>query len=280
MVVDAFTDRFGAGNPAAVCILAAPLTEADCLRVAGEMRHSETAFLEPLGPDHYRLRWFSPRQEIPLCGHATLASAAVLFGDGHAHGPRIVFETLSGPLFVERSDAGFTLDFPAEVPLPTDGDARIIAAMGVRPRACLLGPRSGKLLLVLDSPAAVGAVEPDFAALRRVPAKSGVIVCAAGGHDADVTSRYFNPWAGVDEDPVTGAAHTLLGPYWSALLGKNPLRAHQVSPRGGRMLVEVRGDRVLLTGQAVVTLRGTLRIPDAGRAAESRNPRKPFPAIP
>lgn len=263
-VVDAFTDRAFRGNPAAVCLLDAPLDDAIRQEVAAEMRHSETAFLERLGPDHHRLRWFTPATEIDLCGHATLAAASVLFRHGHAAGDRLRFDSRSGPLYVDRvgADGRYRLDFPREDAVAAQADPALVAALGVRPVAAWKGPRSGKLLLELATPAEVVAARPDFHALRRLPGR-GVVVTAAGGDGADFTSRYFHPWAGVDEDPVTGSAHTLLGPFWAGRLGKGVLSAHQASARGGRMTVEVRGERVWMTGDAVEVLSGTLHLPAA-----------------
>jgi PhzF family phenazine biosynthesis protein len=264
-VVDAFTDRPFAGNPAAVCLLSEPMADDLKQKVAAEMNLSETAFVEPLpspdGVPTFRLRWFTPKAEIDLCGHATLASAAVLWRERGQVGDLVRFQSRSGELRVARDAGGLTLDFPAEAvevgPVPPG----IVAALGIpNVVASWRGPRSRKVILLLDSPGAVRALQPDLTALAACKDAWGLAITAQGGDQADFTSRYFHPWVGVPEDPVTGSMHTALGPLWAGRLGKQVLQAHQASARGGRMTVEVRGDRVLMTGQAVVVLRGTLSV--------------------
>ncbi len=250
-VVDAFTDRVFAGNPAAVVLPGTPLPDRLMQRIAAENNLSETAFAVPEG-ELWRLRWFTPTVEVDLCGHATLATSFVLAGQGHA-GP-LRYATRSGVLTAEMSADGIALDFPARdfaVVAEPDG---LEAALGVKPVEVL---RSADLVAVLASPEQVAGLRPD---LRRVAALPGgaVIVTAAGGQGADITSRYFAPAYGIDEDPVTGALHTQVLPYWAERLGRTTLTCRQASARGGAMVCTLRHDRVLLRGTAVLYARGEL----------------------
>lgn len=259
--VDAFSRVPFAGNPAAVCLPDAPLDAATMQAIAAEMNLSETAFPEPPAPDGARrLRWFTPEIEVPLCGHATLASAHVLFARG-AESP-ICFHSASGPLVAHRdADGAIRLDFPANPPLPASPPPGLLEALGCDLRARTLRSRKAWLVRLQDA-AAVRAVRPNFAALRTVELSGGplgVAVTAPGTEDeVDFVSRFFAPWVGVDEDPVTGVAHTVLGPYWAAELQKEHLRARQVSRRGGELGVTVAGDRVHLSGHAVTVMEGAV----------------------
>lgn len=262
--VDAFTDRAFAGNPAAVCLLPGPREPEWMQKVAREMSLSETAFLHPeeQGADgEYRLRWFTPAVEIELCGHATLASAHVLWETGRlAAGEPARFHTLSGLLTAEQSDGDIELDFPArpveEAPLPPG----LAEAVGSEPR--FVGRSRYDYLLELASEAAVRNAVPDHAVLRTLPVR-GVIITARGEETGsqpsfDFVSRFFAPGSGVDEDPVTGSAHCSLGPYWASRLGKASFLAWQASERGGAVRVRLEGDRVRLGGRAVTVLQGRL----------------------
>jgi PhzF family phenazine biosynthesis protein len=255
-VVDAFTDRPFAGNPAGVCPLDRPADEDWMQHVAAEMNLSETAFLVP-EDDGHRLRWFTPTLEVVLCGHATLAGAHVLWETGRlpADAPAR-FHTRSGLLTAARSGDGITLDFPAEMPTPCDPPAGLAEALGAKPKS--VGRNRMDYLIELDSEAAVRRLRPDFARLAELPVR-GVIVTGLSAERAyDFVSRFFAPASGVNEDPVTGSAHCALGPFWAARLGKSDLIGRQVSARGGVVRVGVRGERVLLGGRAVTVLRGTL----------------------
>jgi PhzF family phenazine biosynthesis protein len=260
-VVDAFTDRPFAGNPAAVCVLAAPADAGWMQRVAMEMNLSETAFPRPIdesGAD-FELRWFTPKVEVALCGHATLGSAHVLYETGAVPpGRPIRFRTLrSGVLTVARSGDGMlTMDFPACPPEKADV-AGLAEALGVSPSWTGRNAQND-ILAVIDDAQAVRSLTPDLAALARIDAR-GVCVTAAGT-DHDFVSRFFAPAVGVPEDPVTGSAHCMLAPFWAGRLGRTEMRAHQVSPRGGEVRVEARGDRVTLIGGAVTVIEGTLRV--------------------
>lgn len=263
--VDAFTDRAFAGNPAAVCWLP-EAREAEWMQhVAREMNLSETAFLVRReagdGGDGFDLRWFTPAVEVELCGHATLASAHVLWESGRlAAGETARFHTRSGLLTAERmpgADGWIELDFPAnraaEVP-PPPGLLESLGAAEVR----FVGKSRFDYLVELPSEAAVLALRPDFGRLRTIPVRGIVVTARAAQGPFDFVSRFFAPAAGVDEDPVTGSAHCTLAPYWGARLGRDTLLAHQVSARGGVMRLRLAGDRVKLGGQAVTVFSGRL----------------------
>jgi len=264
-IIDAFTDRPFAGNPAAVCLLDGDAwpDEGWMRRVAAEMNLSETAFAHPLPDGDWALRWFTPTVETRLCGHATLATTHALRSDGRVTGP-VRYSTLSGVLIATpRHDGSITLDFPAapltEAPLP-DGLAEVLNA---KPEVAYRTGALGDLLVVLPDEAAVRAVDPDFAALTRISVENdirGVIVTALAdpGGPADVVSRFFTPASGIPEDPVTGSAHTAVTPYWTDRLGRLEFTALQASARSGLLRVALHGDRVHLTGRAVTVLDGEL----------------------
>lgn len=262
--VDAFTRKPFRGNPAAVCLLDAPLEAAVMQAVAAEMNLSETAFVEAPGPDGVRrLRWFTPEVEVPLCGHATLASAHVLFGLGED--PPIRFASASGELVAHRDpDGAIRLDFPADPPAPAPAPPDLLAALGCDPGAPTYRARKAWVVRLRDA-AAVRSLHPDFAALRATNLAGGPLgvslTARDDAEDVDFVSRFFAPWVGVDEDPVTGVAHTVLGPYWAAELGKETLSALQLSRRGGELRVTVAGERVYLSGHAVTVLEGSVLLP-------------------
>ena len=255
--VDAFTRQPFGGNPAAVCVLPRPAEAAWMQRVAREMNLSETAFLVGRESDGYDLRWFTPAIEVDLCGHATLASAHVLWEDGHlSAGAPAVFHTRSGRLSAERRGDWIEMDFPAEPAEPAPVPKGLAEALGAEP--VHFGRNRFDCLVEVDSEATVRALDPDIRGLGALPVR-GVIVTARGETPGfDFVSRFFAPRAGVDEDPVTGSAHCCLGPYWRGRLGRDAFTAWQASARGGVVKVVVAGDRVLLSGQAVTVLRGEL----------------------
>lgn len=261
--VDAFTARPFAGNPAAVCILPSPHPETWMQQVAQEMNLSETAFLNRQG-DRFSLRWFTPKTEVDLCGHATLASAHVLWTEGHLPPTEIAqFETRSGLLTACQADDWIELDFPATPVLQTSPPSGLAEALGAE--IVFAGKSRFDYLIELPSEAAVRQLQPNFLQLRSLPVR-GVIVtsCVKSGSETeanssyDFVSRFFAPASGIDEDPVTGSAHCALGPFWQDRLGKDVLSAYQASPRGGEIQVRCRGDRVGLRGQAVTVLKGEL----------------------
>lgn len=253
--VDAFTSEPYRGNPAGVCILDEP-AEADWMQdVAREMNLSETAFLWS-HEGEYDLRWFTPITEVELCGHATLASAHVLW-ERELIGPdeAAAFHTLSGRLSARRDGDWIRMDFPAEPDEEAEAPSELVEALGVTP--AYVGKNRFDYLVELDSEQQVRDIEPDIGLLREVAAR-GVIVTAPASGDFDFVSRFFAPRSGVDEDPVTGSAHCCLGPFWQKRLGRSELTAFQASPRGGIVQVAVRDDRVLLGGQAVTVMDGEL----------------------
>jgi PhzF family phenazine biosynthesis protein len=257
--VDAFTDRPFGGNPAAVCKLSAAASDQWMRDVAREMNLSETAYLVHVD-DGYNLRWFTPAVEVDLCGHATLASAHVLWQEGHLP-PRqqARFHTRSGLLTANQRGDWIELDFPAKLAVAAEPPPALLPALGVAD-ARFVGRNEFDYLVELENEHAVRHLAPDHSALRGLPVR-GVIVTArgnAGGYD--FVSRFFAPGSGIDEDPVTGSAHTALGPYWAPLLGKTEFTAFQASERGGIVRVSVSGDRVLLGGQAVTVMTGELLV--------------------
>ena len=258
--VDAFADRPFAGNPAAICLLDQPGDARWMQDVAGEMNLSETAFLLPAG-DGFNLRWFTPAIEVELCGHATLASAHVLWETGRLDPASTArFHTLSGLLTAERKGEWIELDFPAnpvEEVSPPEGLIEALGGEPIEPR--FIGKSRFDYLVELTSEEAVRSAVPDHTRLRTLPVR-GVIVTARGdaGGPYDFVSRFFAPGSGVDEDPVTGSAHCTLAPYWADRLGKTEFLAYQASARGGVVRVRLDGDRVKLGGQAVTVLRGRL----------------------
>lgn len=254
--VDAFTDKPFAGNPAAVCLLPGAQDEGWMQNVASEMNLSETAFLYRQ-EDGFNLRWFTPAVEVDLCGHATLASAHILWEAGHlkpnesAH-----FYTHSGLLRAERKGGWVELDFPAEPEEPVPPPDDLAKALGINPE--YVGENRFDYLVEVDSEETVRSIKPDFALLGRISSRGVMITSRATSPEYDFISRFFAPGVGINEDPVTGSAHCCLGPFWSERLGKNELVAYQASSRGGIVRVRVSGERVYLGGQAITVLRGEL----------------------
>lgn len=255
-LVDAFSGEAWRGNPAGVCVLDGPAPDAWMAAVAAEVNAAETAFLSPgAGPGEWALRWFTPATEVDLCGHATLAGAHTLWSYGLADGP-LAFSTRSGVLRAEGRAGRVGLDFPALAAAPADLPAGVSAALGAPVRWA--GRNQTNWLVELADAAAVRALAPDMAGLVDMGAQ-GLIVTAQGEEGSDFVSRYFAPAVGVPEDPVTGSAHCTLAPFWAARLGRDHLRGHQVSRRGGWVEVAVAGDRVVLTGEAVTVIAGAVR---------------------
>ncbi len=252
--VDAFAGRVFEGNPAVVCPLDAWLGDHLLQAIAEENNLSETAFFVPRGSG-FHLRWFTPLTEIDLCGHATLASAHVIFSH-LGHTPKeIAFETRSGILTVARQGDLLVMDFPARPPRTCTPPPALVAGLGVRPLEVLA---ADDYIAVLESEDAIRAVAPDMAKLRELDLR-GVCVTARGS-DADFVSRFFGPKLGILEDPVTGSAHCELAPYWSARLAQASLKARQLSRRGGELHCELKGDRVALAGRAVTFMVGEISI--------------------
>jgi PhzF family phenazine biosynthesis protein len=253
--VDAFAEGLFAGNPAAVCPLQTWLDDGLMQRIAAENNLAETAFFvwsEQACP----LRWFTPTQEVNLCGHATLASAHVIFNELHPDLQVIEFQTRSGPLTVRRHPSGLEMNFPSRPPGPCVIPADLAVALGQTPISVLGGE---DLFVVLASEEQVIGLRPDFRGLKTMPFRG--VIATARGRDCDFVSRFFAPAAGIDEDPVTGSAHCALAPYWAGQLNRTSLTGRQLSLRGGVVDCEVLGERVLLRGRCVPYLRGIIEIP-------------------
>ena len=252
--IDAFTGRVFGGNPAAVCPLKEWLDDGVLQAIAQENNLSETAFFVPI--EHgYHIRWFTPVAEVDLCGHATLASAYVLFNIMDSSLSRVSFRSRSGILTVSKESDLLAMDFPSQPPRPCDAPADLLEGLGIKPLQVLC---SEDFLVVFSNEGEIRALEPDMAKLKSLPLR-GVIVTARGG-EADFVSRFFAPKYGISEDPVTGSAHCALTPYWAKELNKTPLKAHQVSKRGGELFCSDHGKRVLIAGRAVKYLEGTITL--------------------
>ena len=252
--IDAFANRPFAGNPAGVSPLEAWLDDATLQAIASENNLSETAFIVG-GEGAYELRWFTPAAEVELCGHATLASAYAIFEFLEPGRESVVFSTrYSGELRVVRNDSRLEMDFPAVPAVAVEPSKALSEALGIAPDALLAAPRD--YLAVYATQADVANLEPDFTLLSQLD-RDGVIV-AAPGDDVDFVSRFFAPKFGVPEDPVTGSAHCTLAPYWAERLGRDTLRARQISARGGDILCQVADDRIALTGSCALFLKGEI----------------------
>jgi PhzF family phenazine biosynthesis protein len=256
--VDAFTSRPFAGNPAAVCVLPQAPPDSWMQSVAREMNLSETAFLTPRG-GQYQLRWFTPSVEVDLCGHATLASAHVLWEDGHLPaGKQARFHTRSGLLTADQKGDWIELNFPATLAEECAPPPQLLEALGAI-GAGFVGRSRLDYLVQLPSEEAVRALNPDHTRLRRLTVRGVIVTAPASSPGFDFVSRFFAPGSGIDEDPVTGSAHCALAPFWGARLGQTHMTAYQASPRGGVVRVRLlEADRVALCGQAVTVLRGDL----------------------
>jgi PhzF family phenazine biosynthesis protein len=255
--VDAFASRRFGGNPAAVMPLPAFLDDDTLQAIAMENNLAETAFLVRNGPD-WHLRWFTPTVEVPLCGHATLASAWVVTERLVPGCRKVVFHTASGALTVHRSGDRFVMDFPARKNFPVEPPPALEASLGARPTEVF---HDGfNYLAVLDCAATVRGLSPNLAAIKVLDGVVGAIVTAPGDLGYDCVSRYFAPAKGIDEDPVTGGAHCALTPFWATRLGKTEIRAFQASARGGEMLCRSKGERVELEGACVFYMEGEAEV--------------------
>lgn len=259
-VIDAFTDSPFGGNPAGVLLLDEWPSDRWLQQFAAEMKHSETAYLVKRGDNHFHLRWFTPAVEMKLCGHATLASGHFLLENGLVdRNQPIRFDSLSGELKVQREGDLLFLDFPAWQPLPGSLPDEVLRALGCEEAEVIKSALGNEYLLVLESPEQVKALRPDLITLKRFDIHL-YIPTAPGDDPYDFSSRVFAPALGIDEDPVTGSAHTLLAPYWAGRLGREELFALQASERGGELRLKMDGDRVLIGGRACTILAADLRI--------------------
>jgi predicted PhzF superfamily epimerase YddE/YHI9 len=255
--VDAFTSSAFGGNPAAVCVLPEPREAAWMQKVAMEMNLSETAFLVKKS-DGYDLRWFTPAIEVDLCGHATLGSAHVLWESGQlAAGEQARFHTRSGLLTADQNGDWIELNFPVKLETAAEPPPGLVESLGAS--AKYVGRNQFDYLVEVEESDLL-KMSPDHTQLRKIPVRGVIVTSRSSDPQFDFVSRFFAPGSGIDEDPVTGSAHTALTPYWSAKLGKATMMARQASARGGVLRVTLKGDRVLLGGQAVTTLRGELLV--------------------
>jgi PhzF family phenazine biosynthesis protein len=257
--VDAFTDRAFAGNPAAVCLLERAAEATWMQSVAAEMNLSETAFVRGIG-NGFELRWFTPKTEVDLCGHATLASAHVLWSEGQVPvAGTISFHTRSGQLVCTQAGEGYiALDFPAAVPQPVVPPPGMLVALGTNTHR--VGKSKLDYLVLVTSETVLRSLKPDFGELVRLDTRGVIVTARSDSPSFDFVSRFFAPVVGVDEDPVTGSAHCCLAPFWAERLGKYSLTGHQASMRGGIVRVRIEGDRVVLGGRAVTVLQGDLLV--------------------
>lgn len=253
--IDAFTDRVFNGNPAAVCPLNEWLPDSVLQSIAMENNQSETSFIVSKNDD-YEIRWFTPTEELDLCGHGTLATAYVIFRWLQPWTKKITFHSRSGELIVHRNNDEITMDFPTRPATVCDIPEALVRGLGVTPRHVL---KADAYLAVFESERQIRGLKPDFKQLAEQGFER--IIVTAPGDKVDFVSRYFKPKSLMTEDPVTGAAHCSLMPYWARRVNKNRLEARQVSRRGGEIICELRGDRLFLTGKAVLYLQGTITIP-------------------
>ncbi len=257
VTVDAFTNVAFAGNPAAVCVLDAPRPEEWMRNVAREMNLSETAFLVPRNGD-FDLRWLTPSVEVDLCGHATVASAHVLWEDGHLPaGKQARFHTRSGLLTADRRGDWIELDFPVKLAVPAEPPPELLPALGVKSPVAVT-KNAFDYMVEVASEQELRAIAPDHTLLRKIPVRGVIVTTRSSTPNFDFISRFFAPGSGVDEDPATGSAHTALGPYWGAKLGKTEMTGFQASARGGVLRVRLNGDRIMIGGQAVTIMQATL----------------------
>jgi PhzF family phenazine biosynthesis protein len=267
--VDAFTSEAFKGNPAAVCILENDISDELMKNIAQEMNLSETAFVKPLKNSNigkgnlFSLRWFTPEVEVDLCGHATIATSKVLFDEFNIKEQYIKYETKSGLLTAKKKDEKISLDFPIDKALDFNLTQDILDAMGIRSYSkAIIGEKTRKLVIEVKDKENIINLKPNFEILKSLKFKSdvkGIGVTCRGNEKYDFISRYFNPWAGINEDPVTGSVHTLLANYWSNKLNKMDMNAYQASNRSGEISLKLlENDRVRLSGEAVIVLRGEL----------------------
>ncbi len=256
--VNAFSDQAFNGNPAAVCLLDTAKPDSWMQSVAAQMNLSETAFLTPLG-NAFSLRWFTPLKEVDMCGHATLASAHILWQQGIADKQDTIhFDTLSGELTATLQNDCIELDFPRLSLKPIETPRELIEILGITPTfSAMFGE---KHLFEIEDQQQLEQLTPDFSALKSIPARGVSITCKSRDSKYDFVSRYFAPWVGINEDPANGSSHCALTPYWANHFGKNELTAYQASERGGELTLRLAGDRVKISGKAITVLKAELLV--------------------
>ena len=259
--VDAFAERPFSGNPACVCLMEERKEDGWLQAVAAEMNLSETAFVWPRNDleEPFHLRWFTPVAEVELCGHATLATSHVLWQSGRLkETDEAVFHTLSGRLSSSKQGELITLDFPCRPPVETAPPAGLIDSLGIEP--LFVGTDGTDYMIEVATENTVASLSPDFQQLGRISARGIIVTAASDSNERDFVSRFFGPAVGIDEDPVTGSAHTIMAPYWAKKLGITKMKAEQISARGGMIEIEMNGDRTLLGGKAQTIFAGELQI--------------------
>lgn len=252
--IDAFATKVFEGNPAAICPLKSWLPDATMQNIAKENNLAETAFFVPLHDHTFQLRWFTPDREVDLCGHATLATAFTIFNCLNFKGKKITFETLSGPLHITQQENLLTMDFPLRHASPCADFLDLDKILNMKVEATLQFGK--KYVVVVNDPAAIKNLQPDFAALSRYDVEA--LILTAKDTQYDFVSRYLKPHATLKEDPVTGSAHCILAPYWQTRLNRKSFHVYQASPRGGEMWCEIKDDRVFLTGSAVLYMKAVI----------------------
>jgi PhzF family phenazine biosynthesis protein len=255
-IVDAFTNNAFSGNPAAVCLLDYPKTDDWMQRVSNELNLSETAFLFREG-EHFNLRWFTPKSEVDLCGHATLASAHVLWFEQNLDNEELIFSTKSGMLTVKKNEGWIHMNFPLEIAVESKPPVELIDGIGIT-NFSFIGRNRFDFILEVESQSVIENLSPNFDVLKRIDSRGIIVTSKSNDPEYDFVSRCFFPRLGVDEDPVTGSAHCLLGPYWMEKLQKNTFKAIQLSSRRGVLQLEVLDKRIIISGQAVTTMIGEL----------------------
>ncbi|WFA07756.1 PhzF family phenazine biosynthesis protein [Tissierella sp. Yu-01] len=263
--VDVFTKEYYGGNPAAVCVLDEEIEEELMKKISAEMNLSETAFLLPLDKkkEVYSLRWFTPQVEVDICGHGTIGTSKVIYDIMNAKSEKLSFKTKSGDLIARKCEDGIGIDMPLDEPLTFEPTIELLKALGLNGyKTARIGAKTGKVIIEVSDEAIIHNLKPNFEQLKDLKFKEnvkGVAVTTNNCDDYDFVSRYFNPWAGINEDPVTGSVHTVLATYWGELLDKKEMKAFQASYRGGELILKVMdNNRLELIGDAVITLKGEI----------------------
>lgn len=263
--VDVFTDKLYKGNPAAVCILDKEIEEGHMKSIAAEMNLSETAFVLPIENELnvYSLRWFTPEVEVPLCGHGTIGTAKVLYDEAGINSDEIIFETISGRLIAKRYEIGIGIDLPLDIPEDIDISEDLLDSIGIEEYIdAKVGKITRKVIIRVDSEEEIIKLNPDFnkmKSLRFTEDIKGIAITTNNTSKYDFLSRYFNPWAGINEDPVTGSVHTVLATYWGDIFNKTEMVSYQASHRGGKLILKIKDDnRLEIIGESVIVLKGEI----------------------
>lgn len=262
--VDVFTKEYYKGNPAAVCILDEEIEDEYMRNIAAEMNLSETAFVLPIDKERniYSLRWFTPEVEVSLCGHGTIGTAKVIYDIFGVKSDEIIFKTLSGDLIARKYETGIGVDMPLDTPLDIEPPTELLDSLEIKEYEDIkIGKSTRKLIIKVKDESVILQLNPNFNEMKSIKFKDdikGVAITTMDTNKYDFVSRYFNPWAGINEDPVTGSVHTVLASYWGKILNKVEMKAYQASPRGGELILKINDDRVELIGDAIIVLKGEI----------------------